>query len=223
MHKFVTYVFLALFIVYFAASKLFFAVLFAFIPSADLPRATDGSFLVTLDNYDNWTTYARIWESETKTAYSDGLIMRSLPSVESTCDGIVNCDNYESEFKKGFFDVNRNSPVILINATDDLAVTSYIEEVFNAITEHNNTVMDNGFDFESSFQWPKLDGVKFFDVSYHIEKPYNQPIRKIGSWRSASRAVEMCRKNGSGCEVGARVEYDIWGLNFTEVYIIEPD
>ena len=223
MHMIVTYVLLGLFIMYFAASKLFFAILFTFIPSADLPRAADGTFLVTLDNFDNWTTYARIWESKAKTAYSDGLIMRSLPSVESTCDGIDYCDNYESEFKKGFYDVNRNSPVILINAADDLAVTSYIEEVFNTITDHNSTVMANGFDFESSFQWPKLDGIKYFDVSYYIAETYDGRIEKSGSWRSATRATKMCRESGSGCQVEARITYDIWGFNFTEVEIIERD
>ena len=238
MGKLIGMLFIALFGLYMLASHLVLSVLFAFIPSADLPRASDGSFLVTLDNYDDWTTHARIFDSNTEAAYiNEDLVMRSIPFAEATCNGIDHCDNYESEFYRANYQ-HKMARVVLINPTDDLAITSYVENALNAIATHNKTVIANGFEFESSFQFPELEGLDYVEV---LDKNYEDASNKLRvcildrrgsceeeernefSARSTKKALEMCRKNGSGCEIEARVEYSFWGFDFTEVKIIERD
>ena len=232
MHMYVTVAIMLLIGIYVLAQKLFLAILFTFIPNADLPRANDGAFLVTLDNYDNWTTYARIWDSQSKTAYIEGqLIMRSIPFAEPTCDGIDYCDKYESEFYRSSYDrrpsYSTEVRVILINPADDLAITSYVESALNAIASHNKTVMANGFDFESSFQLPELEGLDYAEMSFEtasdsVKLSKEDKERNEYSARLTKKALEMCRENGSGCEVEADIEYD-WGVfSFTKMYIIEP-
>ena len=234
MGKLIGMLFIALFALYMLVSHLVLSVLFAFIPSADLPRASDGSFLVTLDNYDDWTTHARIFDSNVEAAYINGdLVMRSIPVAEATCNGIDHCDNYESEFYRA-----KMARVILINSTDDLSITSYVENALNAIATHNKTVIANGFDFESSFQLPELEGLDYVEVRVKNYEDASNELRVCRlngrgsceeeernefSARSTKKALEMCRKNGSGCEIEARVEYSFWGFDFTEVKIIERD
>ena len=117
--------------------------------------------------------------------------------------------------------------MILINPADDLAITSYVESALNAIASHNKTVMANGFDFESSFQLPELEGLDYAEMSFETASDFvklskEDKERNEYSARLTKKALEMCRENGSGCEVEADIEYD-WGVfSFTKMYIIEP-
>lgn len=171
-------------------------------PQAELPRNKDGLFIVNSNNYNYWHTYSRLLNSSSNIAILDGeYVIRTIKDIEESCDGIKNCQQYESKFYK----LAKSKDVWLIKKSDDKKVIDHINLLSKEISRHNKKIVD----YSTKVKFKKPDFPDIFLVKlnkFNINKDSN--YRDMHHNKIINTAKSKCQNNGIGCEVRAYVKYN---------------
>lgn len=159
---------------------------------AELERNERGEFLVSVDNYDDWGTYAAVFSRvQGNVAYGviDGdFVLRVVPRVvDKAPSRIENPGNYLGKF----YSLNPSShSFVLIYESDNPAMMDYHQELVSSVKRHNDELVKAGFDADPKWAEPEW------------------PIEPIESWfNSDSSSLWMEKCKGKGCKVNIKVEY----------------
>ncbi|MFT6207063.1 MAG: hypothetical protein ACJA0T_000967 [Colwellia sp.] len=165
-------------------------------PQEDLPRSYQGSFVVNIDNYKNWHTYSRLYNSKTKDVMFDGdFVIRAIGKVEKYCEDITNCENYESSFYR--VDHN-NTDIYAIRKQDDKLLSQYVKTLNIAIAQHNDSIKT----FSDNFSLIKPDFPEIHTLSIDYD----------GNEKVSHKAKKQCLNNGKGCGVRLTGKFSAFGL-----------
>ncbi|MUJ20734.1 hypothetical protein [Aliivibrio fischeri] len=181
---------------------------YGLLPKSELQRNSKGQFLVTLDNYTNWHTRAKIETSKDNSAHLLGqYVVRAFPKVSETCHKIKNCKSYTSEFVTLDY---KNANVYLIEQKDDKLFSRATSSLSSRIQTHNKQLKGN---FNLNISFDDVDELEKISNQLTVlakMQPFSDSenqVKKIHS-NVVHFAKNNCRNNGVGCSVKATLIYD---------------
>jgi len=186
--------------------SVFWYAAFYIMPQAELPRANDGTFMVNTENYRQFHTYSRIFHSTSGSAeLTEKLVLRSIPSAVKTCDGIRNCENYESTFYKIDYSTPKS---MVIKQSDDAKVSEYVKSLKDAVARHNQSIQS----FNSKVELDLPDKPDIFNFVFNQYESGTKSAANTKHNSALSYAQRSCRNNGQGCNVKLTVSYSYFGF-----------
>lgn len=181
---------------------------YGLLPKAELPRNHEGEFIVTLENYTNWHTMAKI--ESAKNNYADLLgqyVVRAFPTVSETCNNVKNCESYTSDFVVLNYE---NADVYLIAQKDDELFSHAVHTLSSRIQDHNKR-LENDFDLDMSFAGTnELEKVSSQLTLLEIMSSFPNSEKRVETRHTdvVNYAKDHCRNNGIGCSVNTTLVYD---------------
>jgi hypothetical protein len=162
------------------------------VPEAELERDSDGLFIVSPKNYDDWMTYSAVFSNiNGKVGYGTmkgDFRVRVLPRLTSKAPArIQNAGNYRSSFHSV---TAEGGDIVLVSYEDDVAISAWRDRLLEAARTHNDAVVDAGYDTRIRFDEPELD------IDSVIE---------FGFWHDIEPWMRGCV--AQGCPVNVKVEY----------------
>ena len=211
-----------------------FSIVFSIIPAHDIPRDDNGNFIVNIESHRDWKVYSHFWESRLKTAYFDqALLIRHLPQVIRTCEGIKNCENYESNFYKivqptySKYDTTENVEILLIKPDDDKIFDEHIRNLTLQVKKHNENLLEKGFSHIADLEKTKLNlGYEIIiEIKNSSNIDHDTPEGKMMLLNNKviESYFDQCMNNNEDCITFVGVRYDMSGFPNVEYYAIGGD
>ncbi|MDO6678440.1 hypothetical protein [Shewanella sp. 4_MG-2023] len=171
-------------------------------PEAELERDQQGHYIVNIDNYRHWHTYSALLNSsDNSIKLENDVVLRSVATIESSCEGISNCERYASKFYK--INENKRNVYIILNKDDDV-LSQYINNIHSTVDAHNNSIIN--YSIKRSLvepDFPSIFNYKVFKSDDSYDSIHNKKV---------DFANVNCRNNASGCRVDAIGSFSVFGF-----------